>query len=232
MMVCHQLSTLLMWMLFTIYSIASLELGNNDFPNKEKYDNLLNQKPYHWKDILHYYYPTLQHKVDAMLHYGCKTSNRILPANSAITIPPDRDSVYIIPFPPSQDIETFWYNIPPPKQMRVDPFLCEAVYVKKRPIFNNTGCQLPHYMSPGAPRCQTSLLKWICDQSKLPIDNPTPNGFFLPESQHSTWIKPPLPWILTIRESLVTMCGQIISKCGMWIVKCWQYYVMSNNTLF
>jgi hypothetical protein len=208
---------LILIMLFTVLSLNTAlikEVENMSYVWTDGYDRLLKDKPYHWKDILQYYYPTLEHKLDAILYHDCKKSYQILPEDNAIIVPLDRGIVNVIPFPVSRHVEQFWLNIPKPKQMRVDPFLCEAVYVKKRPIFNNTGCQLPHYMNSGAPRCQTSILKWICEHASIAIDNPSSNGFVLPESDHSTWIKPPLPWLLTIRDSFVTMCGQIASKCG------------------
>lgn len=202
-----------LFLIITCFRNISVQSSNN-FIGDEYYKNLLHGNRFQWKDIAHYYYPTLQHKLEAILYQDCKKSYVILPVNSSIITPSDRDKIYVIPFPPHERLETFWRNIPKPAQMRVDPYLCEAVNIKKRPIFNNTGCQLPHYMSSGAPRCQTSFLKWICDQSSMPINQSIANGFVLPEADHLTWINPPQPWLLSVRESLVTMCGQIVTKCG------------------
>jgi hypothetical protein len=105
-----------------------------------------------------------------------------------------------------------------PQQMRVEPYLCDAVYEKRRPIFFNKGCQLPHYMNPSAPRCQTKYLKWICEQAQRNITDSsistTGSAFVLPESDHQTSFIPPIPWLLSARNALVSKCGTIVTACG------------------
>lgn len=99
--------------------------------------------------------------------------------------------------------------------MRVEPYLCQEVYEKRRPIFFNKGCQLPHYMNPFAPRCQTKYLRWICEDAQRNIsDTRTQPSFILPESDHRTAVTPPTPWILTVQNALVSLCGTILTKCG------------------
>ena len=67
-------------------------------------------------------------------------------------------------------ITKFWKSMMRPALHRVDPYLCAAVYSKKYPLFNNTkGCQLKHYMHPGAPRCQAPYLKHICSAASRGI---------------------------------------------------------------
>lgn len=70
-------------------------------------------------------------------------------------------------------------------------------------------------MHPSAPRCQTQYLKSICQQASLLIDNHQPNGFILPESNHATTYLPPQPWLVTTKDTFVSMCGQISLSCGM-----------------
>ena len=70
-------------------------------------------------------------------------------------------------------------------------------------------------MYSSAPRCQTQYLKSICQQASLSIDNHQPNGFILPESNHATTFLPPQPWLVTTKDTFVSMCGQISLACGM-----------------
>ncbi len=117
-------------------------------------------------------------------------------------------------FPPNQQLAEWWLSIPKPRQMRVEPLLCDHPYTRKRPIFNSSGCQLPGYMHPAAPRCQVKYLKWICDRARMPIDSTRGNGFVIPESHHAKALIPPQPWLITINNALVSMCGDIVSTCG------------------
>jgi len=70
-------------------------------------------------------------------------------------------------------------------------------------------------MHSSAPRCQTQYLKSICQQASLSIDNHKPNGFILPESNHATTFLPPQPWLVTTKDTFISMCGQISLSCGM-----------------
>lgn len=168
---------------------------------------------YPWKSKSKYYYSTTEEKLQEILNGNCMSTVRIL-KDSEIRVPPDSSQLFVSSFPVSKDIFDWWKAIPKPKQMRVEPYLCEDVYNKKLPIFNNKGCQLPAYMNPSAPRCQTQYLKKICDQSQLNITDTASNHFVLPESDHAATFVPPVPYLLTARDSFVSMCGQISTTCG------------------
>jgi hypothetical protein len=99
--------------------------------------------------------------------------------------------------------------------MRVEPALCDAAKTHKNPIFNKTTCQLTYIMNPSSPRCQIGYLKWICDHSRMDITRTESNGFALPESDHSSAESPPVPFLVTARDSFVSMCGQIATPCGL-----------------
>jgi hypothetical protein len=171
---------------------------------------------YTWKARDQYYFPTLSSKVSTISLQGqCKPAVKLVDDQST-ALPANDSDLLISTFPITKDIFQWWHRIPRPKQMRVDPYICDVVYTKKLPIFKNTGCQLAGYMSPSAPRCQTQYLKWICDSARIPINSSIANGFALPESDHHSNIDnpPPQPWLLTARNATVSMCGQILSTCG------------------
>jgi hypothetical protein len=168
---------------------------------------------YSWKNKKSYYYPDIDVKMKEILNGQCSSSYKVF-QGPQISVPADDSLVYVTEMKASSDLYEWWRSFRKPQQMRVDPFLCEAVYLKKTPIFNNTGCQLPHYMNPSAPRCQTSYLKWACDKSKISIDDHASNFFVLPEADHSRAETPPQPWILTGRNAFVSLCGQISARCG------------------
>lgn len=181
---------------------------------------------YLYPDRSRYYFPSFQSKMNETL-FGC--SYVVLPpidhqADPQLSIPHSNgNSVYVIPSPISPSIISWYLSIPKPKQMRVNPDLCEITKTYKKPIFNNTGCQLRHYMSLYAPRCQTKYLKSVCSQSQQEITDDRSTGFVLPESDHSLWSTklPPQPFILAIRNAYATMCGQASLQCG--------YYHPSTN---
>jgi hypothetical protein len=169
---------------------------------------------YPWRDKWRYYFPTLQTKLTEIINPKCIHTVNI--TNDWIVKVPTLDNVvHAASVPVNKDIVCWWKGIPKPQQMRVDPNLCDQVYSKSRPIFNNTGCQVPAIMNPSAPRCQTKYLKWICDSARLSIDDKAPNHFVIPESNHNTTDLPPHPWILTARNAVVSMCGHISFKCGL-----------------
>lgn len=99
--------------------------------------------------------------------------------------------------------------------MRVEPALCDAATTHKNPIFNKTSCQLTYIMNPSSPRCQIDYLRWICKNSRLPITQQDSNGFILPESNHTSAELPPVPYLVTARDSFVSICGQIATRCGL-----------------
>jgi hypothetical protein len=112
-------------------------------------------------------------------------------------------------------IKSWFYEMQPPSQMRVDPYLCDVPLTKHHPIWNSDGCQLKHYMNSKAPRCQTKRLKWICDESRQNLDviSRGAKNFYLPEANHkSRFIEPPIPYLITIKHALVSMCGSISIK--------------------
>lgn len=169
------MSTNLYILCFYILLIIELSLSNKQLLSKD------NSLLYPWKNKNSYYFPNIELKLNEILHGNCINTYKIL-TNNKIELPNDSSYLNIASFPISKSIFDWWLKIPKPIQMRNDPFLCDVVYTKKKPIFNNSGCQLPHYMNPSAPRCQTKYLKWICDNARLKIDEVLPNYFILPES--------------------------------------------------
>ena len=170
--------------------------------------------PYTWHDIDSYYVNSMPTKMNQVLNGECiKTYTTF--EDSVIKLPQSESTVHVTEFPVPSELYYYWKNIPRPHQMRVEPFLCKSAYTKKNPIFNNSGCQLPDYMSISAPRCQIQYLKWACQSASIPVETVDSNGFVLPESDHALANAPPQPWMITARNSFVTMCGQIIGRCGM-----------------
>ncbi len=171
---------------------------------------------YTWNKRANYYFTNVTEKIKQIsLLNSCISCFKVQHHNT-ITVPATLSDVYIAEFPISKDIFDWWANIPKPRQMRVDPYICDVVYTKRLPIFNNTGCQLPGYMSPSAPRCQTKYLKWICEQARLPIEEVQPNHFSIPEADHRNNMAapPPQPWLVTARNAIVSLCGQVSLPCG------------------
>jgi hypothetical protein len=177
------------YILCFIILLIELSLSNRLLSIKD------NSLLYPWKNKNSYYFPTIESKLNEILHGNCINSYKIIP-NGVIESPNDNSYLNIANFPVPKSIFEWWLKIPKPTQMRNEPFLCDVVYTKKKPIFNNSGCQLPHYMNPSAPRCQTKYLKWICDNARLEVDVDKPNYFILPESNHKTSFIPPQPWLL------------------------------------
>ena len=173
-----------------------------------------NAKDYPWTERQRYYFPTVEDKMKEILSDKCLTKLTVLP-DGVILLPPSNATLNVASMPVKKEIVEWWRSMAKPSQMRVDPNLCDAVLTKRVPIFNNTGCQLQGYMHPSAPRCQTKYLKYVCDQSRIPIDIPASNSFVIPESDHSTADLPPQPWLLTARNSFVSMCGSISTACGL-----------------
>lgn len=169
---------------------------------------------YHWYERHRYYFSSLETKMKDVLSEGCR--KKLVVLNDGVILPPTSSAVVnVASMPAKGEVVKWWKELRKPQQMRVDPNLCDAVLTKRVPIFNNTGCQLKGYMSPSAPRCQNKYLKYICDHSRIPIDDSRKNSFVLPESDHSTAELPPQPWLLTAKDSFVSMCGQISSYCGL-----------------
>jgi hypothetical protein len=171
---------------------------------------------YTWKQREHYYFGDLQQKANLIVLQGKCRPSVVIQNDFSMEVPANQSQLYIASFPSTRENYNWWKTIPSPKQMRVDPYICDVVYTKKLPIFMNTGCQLAGYMSPSAPRCQTQYLKWICNQARIPINVTTPNHFVLPESNHAinAHNPPPQPWLLTARNVSVSACGQILAPCG------------------
>lgn len=170
-------------------------------------------EPYSWISRKNYYYQSLKIKTEGILDNNCRTVLNTL-HDGMIELPASDNVLNIASMPVKQELINWWKSIPKPKQMRVDPNLCDAVYAGRYPIFNSTGCQLKGMMHPGAPRCQNEYLKHICDKSRINIDDPRRNAFVLPESDHKKSELPPQPFLLTARNSFISMCGHISSQCG------------------
>ena len=181
-----------------------------------------NTTTFTWPSLPDYYFSSVRLKLVEMTSLSkgdnkCFGATKFLMENTLpdyITTRTSPDFVSISTFPPSPELVSWWYSIPRPRQMRVDPLLCDHPFTRKRPIFNNSGCQLPGYMHPAAPRCQTQYLKWICDHARLPMQARRGNGFVLPESDHGSARVPPYPWLMTVNQAFVSMCGDIVSSCG------------------
>lgn len=174
----------------------------------------IDAEPYDWNKRNHYYFRSLKSKMDGVLSENCLSALNLL-EDGVIRLPNSSRTINVASMPVDDQILRWWKNIEQPKQMRVDPNLCDAVMKKRRPIFTNKGCLLAGYMSPSAPRCQNKYLKYICDESRIAINDPVRNGFVLPESNHFNSELPPQPWLLTARNSFVSMCGHISSDCGL-----------------
>ena len=168
---------------------------------------------YTWNKREAYYFESLQGKMKDTLSSGCISKVTFL-GDGSIVIPSTSTTLNAASMPVKANIMKWWKNIPKPSQMRVDPHLCDAVAAKRLSIFNQTGCQLPGYMSPSAPRCQNKYMKYICDQSRTAIDDQKGKSFVILESDHNNTELPPQPWLLTARNSFVSMCGDISTDCG------------------
>lgn len=171
-----------------------------------------------WLERERYYYRGVREKLLELLEASneCIRLARV-GAESDTSIIASGSAVEISSFPIEKrdgDLYSWWRQLRPPKQIRVDPYLCDEVNTKRVPIWKNSGCQLKHYMHPSAPRCQTRYLKWICDNSRTEITVTQGNGFILPESDHSGTENPPQPYLVKVRDALVSMCGDISMACG------------------
>lgn len=179
----------------------------------EQFGNFSN---YTWLTKWKYYYPSIEMKLRGIVSNECLHSYK-LSSLKEVESAENNSAILAISIPVSNHIFNWWYNISRPSQMRVEPFLCDEPYTKKKPYFNNKGCENPAgYMSQSAPRCQIGYLKWICDQSRTDIEEVHGRGFVLPESDHknSDFI-PPNPFLLSVSNSYVMMCGQVYSACGL-----------------
>lgn len=180
--------------------------------------------PYIWPNRQRYYYDSLQEKMAEVILGRCPFE--LLPAvnhtsEASYAVPMDA-KVYVFPAPVAGQLKEWYLAQNKPKQMRVDPLLCDIIPSFKRPIFNNTGCQLKHYMSYYAPRCQVGYLKSVCALARQEISNASASGFVLPEADHSLWAHrlPPEPYLLAVRNAFVTQCGQASMPCGKSLSVC------------
>ena len=116
---------------------------------------------YTWNRRADYYFTDLGKKLSELFGKDCSSQYSLLPDSSIVVPKHSKTDLFVASFPVSKDVFHWWSNITPPISMRVDPWLCDVVYTKSRPIFKAMQCQLPHMMHPSAPRCQVSYLKWI-----------------------------------------------------------------------
>jgi hypothetical protein len=189
--------------------------------------------PYPYRE--RYYYSSLSQKMSDIIIGNC--SYHIMPPINHVTetsynMPKSDAALFVFPSPISEHFVKWYMNMPKPLQMRVDPGLCDIISKYKRPIFNNTGCQLRHYMSLYAPRCQTKHLKRVCDEARLEVTNTTRTGYVLPEADHSLWenIPPPTPYLLVMKDVFVTQCGQASLTCGMLHTTAHMYVTINKAT--
>ena len=173
-----------------------------------------------WKGKSSYYFDSIRSKIQETfdISSSCSRSGNIkLQPDYSMETSTDPNVINIASFPPDAEMYHWWKNISRPQQMRQEPLLCEEPYTKRKPLFEANGCQLPTYMHPSAPRCQSKILKEICSRSKMEKNQSSVNGFVLPEADHAEMdFNPPSPFIITARRVLVTMCGQIIHpNCGL-----------------
>jgi len=109
--------------------------NNNNNNNNEQILDGINI----WNNRDSYYYKQLHMKMKHLIIHGNCSSNFIQIEDNIIKIPHNRDDIFISIFPIDKNIELYWRNIMKPKQHRVDPYICEVVYQRKKlPIFNNT----------------------------------------------------------------------------------------------
>ena len=174
-----------------------------------------------WRGKFSYYFNSMDAKISETFEKSslCSTRNnniKLLPDYS-VEVPTQSNVVNIAPFPPDPAIFRWWQEMAKPQQMRQEPLLCLEPYTKRKPIFEANGCQLPTYMHPSAPRCQSRILEEICVRSKMEKNNTSSNGFVLPEAHHvEMGFMPPTPFLITARNTFVTMCGQLIHRhCGL-----------------
>ena len=142
----HPLSLLLLLLLNSINFIITYNDNNSvsSIDNYNSSDNFNHRRLSIdginiWKDKDNYYYKQVQLKMKSLVIHGNCTSHFIQIVDNTIQVPELRDEVFISVFPINDSIQLYWKNMHVPKQHRVDPFICEVVYQKKKlPIFNNT----------------------------------------------------------------------------------------------
>ena len=185
----------------------------------EKHGRLSNIKD--WKGKFLYYFDSIDTKLletlDKSSSCSIRSGNIKLLPDYSVEVPTQPNVINIASYPPDPTMLRWWQEINKPQQMRQEPLLCLEPYTKRKPLFEANGCQLPTYMHPSAPRCQSKILKEICFRSKIEKNQSTVNGFVLPEADHMEMgFVPPPPFLITARNALVTMCGQIIHRqCGL-----------------
>jgi hypothetical protein len=154
-----------------------------------------------WKRVEDYYFPLLDHKMQLILDEGCYNTYKETTMNT-ITIPISDSEIFASTFSTVvEELRPWWSKMRPASQLRVEPALCNSAKSKKKPIFYQNGCNLPHYMHPSAPRCQNSYLHWLCENAAMNITSTLRNGFIMPEANHSSAIVPPFPFLLTAKRS-------------------------------
>lgn len=177
-------------------------------------------KNYSWNKRSSYYFTNLHHKMEELLAFSpnteCDSKYVMLPdATMKVPLVHSNASFLASSFPVSKDLVDWWRAMHRPSSMRVDPYLCEVVYTKAKPIFKAKQCQIPTMMHPSAPRCQVTYLKWICEAAQRPLNDSALNPFVVPEADHATTEVPPDPYLVIAKDVFVSMCGQLHTKCGL-----------------
>ena len=132
LLLLNRISSIITYNANNVNSIDNHTSGNNDKQFPIDGINI-------WKDKDTYYYKQIQLKMKNLVIHGNCTSQFIQIVDNIIEIPKLRDEVFISIFPINKSIQLYWKNMFKPKQHRVDPFICEVVYQRKKlPIFNNT----------------------------------------------------------------------------------------------
>jgi len=132
LLLLNRISSIITYNAYNVNSIDNHTSGNNDKQFPIDGINI-------WKDKDTYYYKQIQLKMKNLVIHGNCTSHFIQIVDNIIEIPKLRDEVFISIFPINKSIQLYWKNMFKPKQHRVDPFICEVVYQRKKlPIFNNT----------------------------------------------------------------------------------------------
>ena len=93
-----------------------------------------------WSGKKRYYFTNFEDKFAQMSHGKCHESIVQLPDNT--TEFPIRGMMFASSFPISREIFEWWKVIPRPTSMRNNPYLCDFVYTKHKPIFTAKGCQV------------------------------------------------------------------------------------------
>ena len=87
---------------------------------------VIDAEPYDWNERNHYYFRSLKSKMDGVLSENCLSALNLL-EDGVIRLPNSSRTINVASMPVDDQILRWWQRIEKPKQMRVDPNLCDAV---------------------------------------------------------------------------------------------------------